>query len=405
MALRVVMLVALLATSSVILSYKGVYGGGTSLTMEAEDVELERQLKGMNKPVVKSIKTDNGETYDCVDFYKQPAFNNPLLKNHIPEMSSSVQKETPKEAFSGAKQPNLQLDGGGCPLGTVPIRRTTKEDLLRWKSYAKPSGNFHQFLNVAPGTIYEGFALKDENFKYHGGSTCMSIHNPPVSANQYSGALMWVQGGQDQVQVGWHVNPRLYGDNKTHFFGYWTADDSQKKTGCFNAICNGFVQVNRAIPIGQAFCKTSTYGGEIIELATFLFQDNKSGNWWVSVGENMTNVGYWPRELFNTIKESAPVVGWRGEVYALQDEKPPLMGTGRYRYRYPPPFGGHPDHRSTAYFRAVRVSGEDYIRRGPNDKSLRVHRNAIKCYYVQDFPYIDDFFRHTFFYGGSLSAC
>ncbi|XP_043703770.1 uncharacterized protein LOC122653878 [Telopea speciosissima] len=152
MALRMVTLVALLATSSIILSYNGVYGGGTTLTMEEEDVELERQLKRMNKPAVKSIKTDNGETYDCVDFYKQPAFDNPLLENHIPEMSSSVQRETPKEAFSGAEQPDLRLDGGGCPLGTVPIRRTTKEDLIRWKSYSKSSGNFHQFLNVAPGT-------------------------------------------------------------------------------------------------------------------------------------------------------------------------------------------------------------------------------------------------------------
>ncbi|XP_043703778.1 uncharacterized protein LOC122653887 [Telopea speciosissima] len=152
MALRVVTLVALLATSSIILSYNGVYGGGTTLTMEEGDVELERQLKRMNKPAVKSIKTDNGETYDCVDFYKQPTFDNPLLKNHIPEMSSSVQRETTKEAFSGAEQSDLRLDGGGCPLGTVPIRRTTKEDLIRWKSYSKPSGNFHQFLNVAPGT-------------------------------------------------------------------------------------------------------------------------------------------------------------------------------------------------------------------------------------------------------------
>ncbi|XP_043718052.1 uncharacterized protein LOC122666001 [Telopea speciosissima] len=329
MALRVVTLVALLATSSIILSYNGVYGGRTTLTMEEEDVELERQLKRMNKPAVKSIKTDNGETYDCVDFYKQPAFDNPLLKNHIPEMSSSVQRETPKEVFSGAEQPDLRLDGGGCPLGTVPIRRTTKEDLIRWKSYSKPSGNFHQFLNMAPG---------------------------------------------------------------------YKADDSQR-TGCFNAICNGFIQVNREVPIGVAFPKTSTYGGEILDLATYLFQDHNSGNWWVSAGLNITNIGYWPRELFNSIKESAPVVGWRAEVYAPQGEKTPPMGTGRYRYRFP--YDRYPDYKTTAYFRAVRVNGEDNIGRGPNDKSLQLVRDGKNCYVVHDFPYIDDHYRHTFFYGGS----
>ncbi|XP_043703766.1 uncharacterized protein LOC122653874 [Telopea speciosissima] len=226
----------------------------------------------------------------------------------------------------------------------------------------------------------------------------MSIHNPPVSTNQYSGAFMWVQGGQDQVQVGWHVNPRLYGDNKTHFFGYWTADDSQR-TGCFNVICNGFIQVNREIPIGAPFTKTSTYGGEICEEATYLFQDHNSGNWWVSIGQNMSNVGYWPRELFNTIKESAPVVGWRGEVYALQGEKTPPMGTGRYRYKSS--FYRYPDARTTAFFRAVRVVGEDNIGRGPNDKSLQLVRDGKNCYQVHDFPYMDDYYRHTFFYGGS----
>ncbi|WJZ82238.1 hypothetical protein VitviT2T_002012 [Vitis vinifera] len=31
---------------------------------------------------VKTIKTKHGDIYDCVDFYKQPAFDHPLLKNH-----------------------------------------------------------------------------------------------------------------------------------------------------------------------------------------------------------------------------------------------------------------------------------------------------------------------------------
>ena len=28
-------------------------------------------------------KTGDGDVYDCVDIYKQPAMNHPLLKNHI----------------------------------------------------------------------------------------------------------------------------------------------------------------------------------------------------------------------------------------------------------------------------------------------------------------------------------
>ncbi|THU60447.1 hypothetical protein C4D60_Mb07t12800 [Musa balbisiana] len=47
-----------------------------------DDRELERELKTLNKPFVKSFQDKYGIIYDCVDIYKQPAFDHPLLKNH-----------------------------------------------------------------------------------------------------------------------------------------------------------------------------------------------------------------------------------------------------------------------------------------------------------------------------------
>ena len=91
-------------------------GRGRSSTISESDFELERELKMLNKPYVKSFKVtmpweqtlrcqvlkmiresksdvlilylmkwqDNyGVVFDCVDIYKQPAFDHPLLKNHI----------------------------------------------------------------------------------------------------------------------------------------------------------------------------------------------------------------------------------------------------------------------------------------------------------------------------------
>ncbi|RZS21672.1 hypothetical protein BHM03_00054383 [Ensete ventricosum] len=52
-----------------------------------EDRELERELKTLNKPFVKSFQDKYGITYDCVDIYKQPAFDHPLLKNHTLQVS------------------------------------------------------------------------------------------------------------------------------------------------------------------------------------------------------------------------------------------------------------------------------------------------------------------------------
>lgn len=92
-------------------------GRGRSSMLSESDFELERELKMLNKPYVKSFKVtmqseqtlrfkfsrwfenpnptylwqddlmkwqDNyGVVFDCVDIYKQPAFDHPFLKNHI----------------------------------------------------------------------------------------------------------------------------------------------------------------------------------------------------------------------------------------------------------------------------------------------------------------------------------
>ncbi|KAK7843957.1 hypothetical protein CFP56_011808 [Quercus suber] len=55
---------------------------GTRTTSKEEELELERQLKLINKPPVKSIQTEFGSIVDCVDINKQLAFDHPLLKDH-----------------------------------------------------------------------------------------------------------------------------------------------------------------------------------------------------------------------------------------------------------------------------------------------------------------------------------
>ncbi|KAK6783289.1 hypothetical protein RDI58_021086 [Solanum bulbocastanum] len=70
---------------------------------KVENLELERQLKLINKPAIKKIKMK------------------PTLPNlHGDDTSSNINKPS-----------NIGLKGGGCPTGTVPIRRITKDDLIR----------------------------------------------------------------------------------------------------------------------------------------------------------------------------------------------------------------------------------------------------------------------------------
>ncbi|KAI9194418.1 hypothetical protein LWI28_005827 [Acer negundo] len=43
---------------------------------------IDWKLKLLNKPAVKSIKSEDGDIIDCVDINKQPAFDHPALRNH-----------------------------------------------------------------------------------------------------------------------------------------------------------------------------------------------------------------------------------------------------------------------------------------------------------------------------------
>ncbi|XP_043700403.1 probable (S)-N-methylcoclaurine 3'-hydroxylase isozyme 2 [Telopea speciosissima] len=399
MALRVVILIALLA-SSVILNCNGIEGGRCLSVSTEEDLELERQLNILNKPAVKSIKTKYGDIYDCVDFYKQPAFDHPLLKDHIPKVKPKLfLRETIKEVSSRVKHVDLGLEGGGCPSETVPIRRTSKEDLIRAKAFAKS----HSRKIQVTGKKFAGYQTKAEGKKYRGGASFLSLYNPSVSPKQYSEALMWVEGGRSEqlnhVQVGWTVNPMLYGDHQTRMFGHWTADASQK-TGCFNNLCPGFIQINSRIPISSVMSPISVIGKDIYVMHFYLFQHQVTGDWWLYVGPNVTEVGFWSGRLFTSIHNNATVVGWRGEVYAPPNEPSPPMGSGKF------PTGDR-DLSRCAFFGhvGVYINGSDTAISPLKDSLAFIPSLATKCFRAQDVPYVDDDYKHTFFFGGPGGDC
>ncbi|KAF5197172.1 Nep-interacting protein [Thalictrum thalictroides] len=83
------------------------------------------------------LQTEYGDIYDCIDIYKQPAFDHPALKNHKIQMESTSYPEGMKREISllsnTTKVLNIGLPDGGCPKGTVPIRRIQKADAVRRK--------------------------------------------------------------------------------------------------------------------------------------------------------------------------------------------------------------------------------------------------------------------------------
>ncbi|KAJ0043146.1 hypothetical protein Pint_19252 [Pistacia integerrima] len=177
--------------------------GRPAVTGSEEDEELEKQLKLLNKPASKTIKTEHGDIIDCVDVYKQPSLDHPALKNHTIQMEPSAFPEELRGQGTPLSSSNLMEVKPRrltCPRGTVPIPRIQKEDLIRIRSLPK--------------------------------TTEANTYNP----------------SDNDIHVT-HVNPNLYGDNKTRLYTRWTVDRDDQ-TGCYNTLCPGFIQVG-SVPLNQ----------------------------------------------------------------------------------------------------------------------------------------------------------
>ncbi|XP_028803265.1 uncharacterized protein LOC114758389 [Neltuma alba] len=147
----------------------------------SQKLEVDKLLRKLNKPAVKSIKSPDGDVIDCVSILKQPAFDHPKLKNHKIKMRSTFRPEVKIESKMSSKskpivQPWHQV--GSCPNRTIPIRRTRKEDILRASSIQQ----FGKNLKTVPLRSYVAGEGSHE------------------------------------------VYPQLYGDNATSLFTYWTGD-------------------------------------------------------------------------------------------------------------------------------------------------------------------------------------
>ncbi|KAI3855925.1 hypothetical protein MKX03_027469 [Papaver bracteatum] len=225
--------------------------------------------------------TKLGDTYDCINIYKQPAFDHPLLRNHKIQMKPNlIQGEQIEEPISNMVSGDVRSKIKGCPSETVPIRRTTKEELVNAK---------------------------------HLSNWIKRRHNGPAEE-------------LNSIEFGWVVHPQLFGDNKTRVFGLWTADGF-KETGCYNMLCPGFVQVHPEYSFGEELI-VGTYGGNQRVFDFSVHRDPESGNWWFINGKDNANIGYWPKEIFTHLAKNAYVIGYGGVAGADLVEPTPPMGYG-----------------------------------------------------------------------------
>ncbi|XP_023640366.1 uncharacterized protein LOC111831084 [Capsella rubella] len=254
------------------------------------------------------------QEFDCVDKYKQPAFQHPLLKHH------KIQENFGFNENHDIKNKYKENDRS-CPKGTVPILKQK----IGIESFHP---NTMEYFGQHFATVE---TILDESI-YRGAEAMISVHNVTVQNNQYSKSQIWLENGPrdelNSIQFGWAVHPRIYEDTLTRFTIYWTAD-GYKKTGCYNTNCPGFIITSRVPSIGSYISRSSIYVGKETRYVTpQVFQDGFTGNWALKILDEI--IGYWPKELFTHLRKGASLVRYGGNTFTSPNGISPPMGNGHF---------------------------------------------------------------------------
>ncbi|KAF5192829.1 Nep-interacting protein [Thalictrum thalictroides] len=392
-----------MGTSSFLVGYVFLmvihYGvNGREIRSRDEYLELDRQTDLLNNSIIKTFQNKAGDIINCVDIHKQPAFAHPLLKNHKLQMRPS---STPKGSVS--KYTRTARRGVKCPKGSVPIRRISDKDLIKAKSFLESFGtSIHPSTAITPGKHVAIVRSKQDDppLTYKGIFGTLQIYNPVVRiVNQSSTSQMWIENGNNRLEVGWMVAPSLFGDTLSHEFMYWTAGPNK---GCINLLCPGFIQTKNDYILGEAFERVSKYG-DAKHQASFSYQihqDYKTGHWWVSIPALLDTlyIGYWPKEIVPLLAGGASRVSWGGSTMGIPNGKSPEMGSGYF------PDG---DFLHGSYISFMMVADSDNYWIFPEEPKyhMEVVADDTSCYNVKDYKNHEGTKMYSFNFGGPGGVC
>ncbi|XP_010034858.1 uncharacterized protein LOC104424187 [Eucalyptus grandis] len=274
---------------------------------------LERE--SLDQTTLQSYETR--EVIDCVDIYKQPAFDHPLLKNHTIQMKpSSNLKANGSRSVEGVLN-QAWRKYGECPEGTIPIIRPqshTNRHVIRSNPHLK---RLNKSRLGKPLDDHE-YAIIFTEGSFLGAHATINVWNPVVLDPEATYSQIWLSAGppekQNTIEAGYMVQPASF-PKEAKTFIYWTSD-GYMNTGCYNLVCPGFVQTSNKIALGSVLQPVSTYGGQQHHITIDIEKDPSLGRWSLRIQD--VDVGYWPQDLFTFLKVvPADTVSWGGEVVNL----------------------------------------------------------------------------------------
>jgi hypothetical protein len=335
--------------------YPHVRVAGTVAFKEMQDYIAVRNA---NIDVIHSFEDAAGQIFDCIPIEQQPGLRgNPHPVASPPDLTTAGRGRQPRLGAPAAPRPlsYASRDRHGnpqqAPAGTIPIRRVTLEELIRFQDLrtffrkhpnsvvaTAPLAKVRPSQPDADSALNHRYAVGYQQVDNLGGHGYISVYAPTVDANEtFSLAQHWYSGGAGSnlqtVEVGWQVYPQKYGHANPVLFIFWTAD-AYKTGGAYNLDATGFVQVNGNVLIGGARGSVSQQGGDQteMEIAAYLTSDG----WWLYI-DGLTSadaLGYYPLSLFGGGKmaSGADTIEFGGETVS---GSPPSgdwgpMGSGQF---------------------------------------------------------------------------
>ncbi|KAK8579507.1 hypothetical protein V6N12_069831 [Hibiscus sabdariffa] len=323
--------------------------------------------------ILSKMASPDGDIIDCVLLHHQPAFDHPQLKGQQPSfvwfmryLQDPPERPRAYEAEGmmnmGAEEEHVQLwriSGETCPEGTIPIRRTREEDMLRASSVRrfgrKPRRAVRRDSSSNGHEHAVGYVNGEE---YYGAKGSINVWAPRVT-DQYEFSLsqLWLISGSFAHDL--------------------------------NTIEAGFVQTNNRIAIGTAISPISSYHGGQFDITLLVWKDPKHGHWWLEFGPGVL-VGYWPSFLFTHLRDHATMVQFGGEVVNSRTggfHTSTAMGSGHFSGEG---FG------KASYFRNLQVV--DWDNNIIPLSNLRLLADHPDCYDIRGG--INGDWGYYFYYGG-----
>lgn len=277
----------------------------------------------------------DGAYFDCVVTGTQPSVRDLGIAHvaapppaHSAALSAgqhAVSQVTPglKDAFGNAV---------ACPAGTIPMRRMTLQETVKFPSLAaylgkEPAGA--PSPTVAPGVVTPGgphrYGVGYQSVANRGINSWLNLWNP---SGDFTLSQLWDVSSASTTQTlesGWVHYPAKFGSNSVLFI-YWTPNNYA--TGCYNLDCSGFVQTSSVATLGAGFSNYSTDGGT--QYGFGLQYQWYQGNWWLYFQNSA--LGYYPGGIYNggpLSSGNANLVEYGGETYTAGSTWP-QMGSGQF---------------------------------------------------------------------------